>query len=176
MSGPRRNIVRVLLLLSLLSTAWAQRRGDPLTAAEGDQLRDAAQVPAERIKLYIEFSRKRLTSLEKMRADPKVSDRPRQTHDQLQNFLDVYDELNENIDTFVDRKADLRKPLKSVIEADTEFQARLRALKSSIDTSKEETSQYEFLLTSLLDTVDSGVQDHRQLLSEQEEAAKHKKK
>ena len=33
-----------------------------------------------------------------------------------------------------------------------------------------------FLLTSVLDTIDSSVQDHRQLLSEQEEAFKHKKK
>ena len=171
-----RKIAHLLLLLPLLSTAWAQRRHDPLNPLEADQLRDAAQEPSERIKLYIEFSRARLTSLEKMRADPKVTDRAGQTHDRLQNFLDVYDELNDNIDVFVGRKADLRKPLKTVIEADTEFQARLRALKSSIESSREETSQYEFLLNSLLETVDSGVQDHRQLLSEQEEAARHKKK
>jgi hypothetical protein len=176
MTCPSRNIAHMLLLLSLFSSAWAQRRGDPLAPLEADQLREAAQVPSERIKLYIEFARTRLTSLETMRANPKVIDRPRQTHNQLQNFLDVYDELNDNIDTFVGRKADLRKPLKSVIEADTEFQARLRALKSSIDSGREETSQYEFLLNSVLDTVDSGVQDHRQLLSEQEEAAKHKEK
>jgi chromosome segregation ATPase len=171
-----RKIAPLLLLLSLASTAWAQRRSDPLTPLEGDQLREAAQVPGERIKLFIEFARARLASLEKMRADPTTTDRPRQTHDQLQNFLDVYDELNDNIDTFVGRKADLRKPLKSVLEADTEFQARLRALKSSIDSSREETSQYEFILNNLLDTVDSSAQDHRQLLGEQEEAFKHKKK
>ena len=41
--------------------------------------------------------------------------------------------LNDNIDTFVERKSDLRKPLKAIIEADTEFQAKLRALKSSFD-------------------------------------------
>jgi len=171
-----RKIANVFMLFALLSTLFAQRRHDPLNPAEADQLREAAQVPSERIRLYIEFARTRLTSLDQMRADPKVTDRPRQTHDRLQDFLDVYDELNDNIDTFVARKADLRKPLKGVIEADTEFQARLRALKGSIESSKEETSQYEFMLNSVLDTVDSGVQDHRQLLSEQDEAAKHKKK
>jgi hypothetical protein len=36
--------------------------------------------------------------------------------------------------------------------------------------------QYDFLLTSVLETIDSSVADHRQLLSEQEEAFKHKKK
>ena len=139
-------------------------------------MRDAAQDPAERLKLYIVFARTRLTSLEQMRADPKVTDRAQQTRDRLQNFLDVYDELNDNLDTFVERKADLRKPLKAVIEADTEFQAKLRALKSSVDANKDESKQYDFLLTNVLDAVDGGVQDHRQLLNEQEEAAKHKKK
>jgi hypothetical protein len=164
------------LAMLLLSTAWAQRRRDPLNPLEEDQLRNAAQDPAERLKLYIVFARTRLTSLEQMRADPKVTDRAQQTRDRLQNFLDVYDELNDNLDTFVERKADLRKPLKAVIEADTEFQAKLRALKSSVDANKDESKQYDFLLTNVLDAVDGGVQDHRQLLNEQEEAAKHKKK
>jgi hypothetical protein len=169
-------LARLALAMLLLSTAWAQRRRDPLNPLEEDQLRDAAQDPAERLKLYIVFARTRLTSLEQMRADPKVTDRAQQTRDRLQNFLDVYDELNDNIDTFVERKTDLRKPLKAVIEADTEFQAKLRALKSSVDANKSESKEYDFLLTNVLDAVDGGVQDHRQLLNEQEEAAKHKKK
>jgi hypothetical protein len=167
---------RLTLSLLLLSTALAQTRRDPLNPLEQDQLRDAAQEPADRLKLYIQFSRARLSSLEQMRADPKTIDRAQQTRDRLQDFLDVYDELNDNIDTFVERKADLRKPLKAIIEADTEFQAKLRALKSSADAKKDEARQYDFLLTSVVETVDSSVQDHRQLLSEQEEAFKHKKK
>ena len=166
----------VTLAMLMLTTVWAQRRRDPLNPLEQDQLRDAAQEPSERLKLYIQFSRTRLTSLEQIRADPKVTDRPQQTRDRLQDFLDVYDEMNDNIDTFLERKADLRKPLKTLIEADTEFQAKLRALKSSADANKDEAKQYDFLLTSVLDTIDSSVQDHRQLLSEQEEAFKHKKK
>jgi hypothetical protein len=164
------------LALSLLSTVWAQRRRDPLNPNEADQLRDAAQEPAARLKLYIQFARARLASLEQMRADPKVTDRAKQTHDRLQDFLDVYDEMNDNIDTFVERKSDLRKPLKAVIETDTEFQARLRALKSSLDANKEEATQYDFLLTNLLETIDSSIQDHRQLLKEQEEEAGRKSK
>jgi hypothetical protein len=169
-------LARLVLTISLLSTVWAQRRRDPLNPLEQDQLRDAAQEPSERLKLYIQFSRTRLTSLEQMRADPKVTDRAQQTRDRLQDFLDVYDELNDNIDTFVERKADLRKSLKAIIEADTEFQAKLRALKTSADANKDEAKKYDFLLTSVLETIDSSVQDHRQLLSEEEETFKHKKK
>jgi len=176
MIRPWTKVAPLAVGLLLLSTVWAQTRHDPLNPLEQDQLRDAAQEPADRLKLYIQFSRTRLSSLEQMRADPKVTDRPQQTRDRLQDFLDVYDELNDNIDTFVERKADLRKPLKAIIEADTEFQSRLRALKSSADANKDEARQYDFLLTSVVETVDSSVLDHRQLLSQQEEAFKHKKK
>ena len=138
--------VCALSMFVLFSPAWAQRRREPLNPVEIDQLRDAAQVPEQRMKLYIQFAKTRLVALEQMRADPKVTDRVQQTHDKLQNFLDVYDELNANIDTFVERKADLRKPLKAVIETDTEFQARLRALKSSVEANKSEAQKYQFLL------------------------------
>jgi hypothetical protein len=166
---------RLGLAMLLLSTVWAQSRRDPLNPDEQDQLRDAAQDPAERLKLYILFARARLTALEQVRTDPKSTDRAQQTRERLQDFLDVYDELNDNIDTFVQRKADLRKPLRAVIEADTEFQAKLRALKNSAEASKDQ-AKYDFLLSNVLDAVDGGVKDHRELLSEQEEAAKHKKK
>jgi hypothetical protein len=163
------------LVLAMLSSMLAQRR-EPLNDKEIDELRDAAQEPEARIKLYVEFARDRLNSLELMRADPKVTDRAQQTHDKLQNFLDVYDELNGNIDTFVERKADLRKPLKKLIEADTEFQAKLRALKTSADASPQEEQQYQFLLSNAVDTVDDSLRDHQQLLTEQEAAFKRKKR
>jgi hypothetical protein len=164
-----------LALCVFFFPALSQRQRDPLTSAEIDQLRDTALEPDFRLKLYATFARARLTALEQARSDPKTKDRGQVTHDRLQDFLDVYDELNENIDTYVDRKSDLRKVLKAVIEGDTEFQAKLRALRDDATAKKEESVQYEFLLSNALDTLDSSAQDHRQLLTEQEEAAKHKK-
>src|SRR5713226_10605225 len=163
-------------LFLLLSPTQAEQKRDVLTPPEIDQLRDTAMDPDLRLKLYVGFARARLVALEKARSDPKTADRGLATHDGLQDFLDVYDELNDNIDTYVGRKSDLRKVLKTVIDGDTEFQAKLRALRDDVTAKKEETQQYEFLLSNALDTLDSSVQDHRQLLSEQEEAAKQKKK
>jgi hypothetical protein len=162
--------------LLLQSPALAEQKRDPLTPPEVDQLRDTAMDPDLRLKLYVAFARARLVALDKARTDPKTTDRGLATHDGLQDFLDVYDELNENIDTYVGRKSDLRKALKAVIEGDTEFQAKLRALRDDASAKKGEQEHYEFLLTNALETLDSSVQDHRQLLSEQEEAAKQKKK
>lgn len=172
--------VALLLILQLClllgSQAPAQRRHDPLNPAEIDQLRDSMVEPEVRLKLYVTFSRDRMTKLEQMRADPKTKERALQTHDMLEDFLAVYDELNENIDMYVGRKDDIRKPLKTVIEADTEFQSKLRALKNSANTTAGEASQYEFVLTDALDTVDSSADDHRKTLTEVEDYVKKKKK
>ena len=170
----------MLLILPLVAAIWsplsAQRRRDPLNALEIDQLRDAMLDPDERLKLYVRFSRDRMTKLEQMRSDPKTTDRARQTHDMLEDFLGVYDELNDNIDMYVGRKDDIRKPLKLIIEADTEFQSKLRALKNAADANAVEASQYEFLLTDALDTVDSSADDHRKTVAEVGEYMKRKKK
>jgi hypothetical protein len=170
----------LLLALPLVAATWsplsAQRRRDPLNPLEIDQLRDAMLDPDERLKLYVKFSRDRMTKLEQMRSDPKTTDRARQTHDMLEDFLGVYDELNDNIDMYVGRKDDIRKPLKVIIEADTEFQSKLRALKNAANSNATEASQYEFLLTDALDTVDSSADDHRKTVAEVGEYMKRKKK
>jgi hypothetical protein len=165
----------VVVLMTTGSPLVAQRHRDPLTQPEIDQIRDASWEPRERLKLYVEFARARLVKLEQMRADPKTKDRAQQTHDLLDDFQLLYDELNDNIDTYVDRKDDIRKPLKLIIEADTEFQAKLRALKDAADVKPEESRQYEFVLSNALDTVDSSSEDHKKLLADQEDAARHKK-
>lgn len=165
------------VLLALTTTLAAQQhQRDPLNDLEIDKLRDAAQLPEVRLKLYVDFARARLDKLEQVRTDTKATDREKQTRDALQDFLDVYDELDTNVDTFADRRDDLRKALKPVIEGDTEFGAKLRAFKASVASTPKEAESYAFLLSTALDTVDSAAKDHRDLLAEQEEAFKHKKK
>jgi hypothetical protein len=180
--GNWRTTLGLVILLALLlcvaghSRLWGQQRRDPLNQLEIDQLRDAMLDPDTRLKLYVKFSRDRMTTLEQMRSNPKTTERGRQTHDMLDDFLAIYDELNDNIDMYVGRKDDIRKPLKVIIEADTEFQSKLRALKTSANTNAAEAGQYEFLLTDALDTVDSSAEDHRKTVAEVEEYMKRKKK
>src|ERR1700722_12816237 len=89
-------------LLTVATAANAQRHSDPLTQSEIDQIRDASWEPRQRLALYVSFARTRLVKLEQMRSDPKTKDRGQQTHDMLDSFLLLYDELNDNVDTFVD--------------------------------------------------------------------------
>ena len=163
------------ILLVTSSNLLAQRHRDPLTGPEIDKVRDSSWEPKLRLPLYVQFARARLDKLDQVRGDPKVTDRAKQTHDLLDDFQLLYDELNDNIDTYVDRKDDIRKPLKTIIEADTEFQSKLRALKDAANVSPAEAAQYEFVLTNAIETIDSSADDHRKLLTEQEDEAKHKK-
>src|ERR1700678_3451537 len=165
-----------LLSLTAVAPARAQHRRDPFTQPEIDQIRDTSWEPQLRLGLYVKFARARLVSMEEMRNDRKAKDRAQQTHDRLDDFLLIYDELNDNIDTYIDRKNDIRKPLKLVIDADTEFQAKLLALRDAAGVPAEEARRYEFSLANTLDTINTSTEEHRELLEKQQEAAKHGKK
>jgi hypothetical protein len=170
-----RHLILAVIVLASLRPMYAQHHAD-LTPAEVDQLRDTAMEPDRRLKFYVQFARGRLTKVEQVRADSKLSpaERANQTHDRLSDFVDLYDELNDNIDTYIDRKNDIRKPLKTVIEADAEFQKRLKAIQDAASAAKEDVRPFEFVLSSAIDTLNDSLTDHQQLLQEQEEEAKHK--
>lgn len=165
-------------ILLMTASAGAQlHRNDPLNPLEVDKIRDSAMEPEIRLKLYVEFARARLDKLQQARSDPKLTpaDKDEQTKAALRDFTDIYDELEENVDTFADRGNDLRKALKPVIEADTEFGAKLRAFKSSLANSPEDVGKFGFLMNSALEAVDDGAKNHRDLLAEQEQTFKNKK-
>jgi hypothetical protein len=164
----------MLFLLAL--PLCAQRKNDPLNETEIDQLRDAMMEPEDRLKLYVKFARDRMTKLEQMRVDPQTTNRAVQTRDMLQDFLTVYGELDDNIDMYVGRQNDIRKPMKVVIEADTRFQSQLRALKDAAGAEPKEAKRYDDVLADALDMLNSSAEDHRKTLAEVEEYVKTKKK
>ena len=162
------------LLMALPSLA--QKRYDPLNQKEINDLRETNQEPDKRLKLYIAYARARMVSLEEARANPKTQNRGEVTHEWLTDFLDIYDELDDNIDMYVQRRDDFRKGMKEVIEADAEFQSKLLALRDAANVPLEEFKQYQFVLKNALETVDSAVDDHKKTLQNLEEEAKKKKK
>ena len=164
------------MFLALSANLYAQHRRDPFTQDEITQIRETSWQPDLRLKLYVQFARDRLVALEQLRSDPKTKNRALGTHDKLDDFLLIYDELNDNIDTYVDRKDDIRKPMKLVIDADTEFQAKLLALRDAAGVSPDEANKYEFVLGEALNTVDGSVDEHKKTMADQLEAAKHRKK
>jgi hypothetical protein len=69
-------------------------------------------------------------------------------------------------------KTDMRKGLKLLIEADSEWQLQLRRLKEQ--TPPEELQQYSFLLTNVKDAVNESAQSSRETLQEQNKLAADK--
>src|ERR1700741_3979478 len=164
--NPLRKSATVLLLLCLSAPSFASRR-DPLTEAEVAQLRDTTQEPVKRIKLLVNFARARMFAIDQVRGDSKMAaDRGKRIHDLLEDFNYIADELDSNLDMYARQHSDLRKALKEVVEAYTDWQLKLRGSKAG-ETSTAEMKQYEFPLDTAIETVNSGLDSSRDLLDKQ---------
>src|SRR3954469_13575965 len=106
-------VLGVCCTLALALPVAAQHR-DPLNEAESDQLREVAQEPYKRLKLMIKFATERLDTVEAAQRDDKAKGRGQRVHDALQDFRELVDELDDNIDDFVQKQSDLRKALTEV--------------------------------------------------------------
>ncbi|MGZ4830632.1 MAG: hypothetical protein ACXV78_13430 [Candidatus Angelobacter sp.] len=165
---------KVVFLLLLLSVAAAAKRRDPLTEAEADQLRQVAMEPYNRIKLMIKFTEARLVAVDQVRVDPKLAaDRGKQIHDLLEDFTNLIDEINDNLDQYEGRPLDkdtvkqYHKGLKELIEADARFDLRLRTLKSATETdpvTKKESPDFRFVLQDAMDALKSNADMAREYM------------
>lgn len=170
--------IECLLWLVVLSCPppqlGAAQRHDPLNPKEIDEMREAADYPNKRLELMSGFARARITSIDQLRADPKAAkDRPSQIHDLLQEFIYLLDEIDDNIDMYATHQTDMRKGLKLVIEADSEWQLQLRKLKDQ--SPSEELDQYSFVLANATEAVQDTGDSARKELQTQNELAKAKK-
>jgi regulator of replication initiation timing len=143
----------------------AQRRRDPLTEEESDQIRTATEEPPKRILVIAGFATARLAAIEQLRSNPNLQeDKAAKIHDLLEDFASIVDELDDNLDMFDERNEDLRKPLKKVIETNTDWQLRLRTLK---ETSGADLKAYEFALQDANESVSDSASATRAMLDEQ---------
>ena len=177
-----KKVMAVLSLLVLFSSfVCAQHKRDPLTESEVDQLRETAQEPDKRLKLMVKFARARMLAIDQLRSDPKLAQgRGEKIHDLLEDFMNLMDEIDDNVDNYSSKQSDIRKSLKELVEADTDFQLKLRTLKDAAKSDSkvvDEVKEYEFVLDNTLEAVNQSVDNARKTLDEQnEEFAKKKKK
>lgn len=166
------------LLLLLLACGWvgqaAAQKRDPLNEKEVDEMRESADWPDKRLELMVKFARARMNAVDQLRENGKTAkDRPMQIHDLLEDFTALLDEIEDNMEMYASHKADMRKGLTLLIEANSEWQLQLRRLKAQ--SPPEELDQYSFVLTNATDAVGDIGDDARQELQQQNELAKEKK-
>ena len=174
-----RSLAFVAVLVVTSAPLWSQIHDrDPLTDAEVDQLRETAIEPEKRLKLMVDFTKARMTSLEQVRTDPKAKDRGKRMHDLLEDISTLVDEIDDNVDDYNERSADLRKPLKQVVEMDNDFQTKLHELKNTENDPKniDEASDYKFALDDAIESIDQSAATNRKLLDEQNVKFAKKKK
>jgi hypothetical protein len=180
---------KIVVLLLLLSMAASARKRDPLTEAEADQLREVAMEPYKRIKLLIKFTEARLASIDQVRVDPKLgNERGKQIHDLLEDFTNLVDEINDNLDQFEARKfekdvvKEYHKGLKELIEADDRFDQRLKALKSAAESDpvvQKLLPDFRFVLQDAQDALKSNAdtaREYMEITHEDKNSAPTKKK
>lgn len=173
----RYKIVFGVVLAFILSVpSWAQKR-DALTEAESDQLREVAQEPLKRFKLLIKFATERLDTVDRIKDEPKTPDRGKKMHDALQDFGQIVDELDDNIDDYTEKQADLRKPLTEIVAAETSFEARMKAVKEWSEDPKHtiDYKSYSFALQDAIESVSLSLDDAKKTLEEQNVAFAKKK-
>lgn len=165
-----RSVLAILLMLSMGNARMYSRGGrDPLNNAEVEQMREIADQPPLRIKLMIEFAQARMISVEEAHSQKSSADRTKLVHDFLEDFATLIDELDDNLDMYDRQRADLRKPLKMIIEADTGFGAKLRALQlegvpPGTDSDAED---YRFALDNAIESVQENISTAREMLERQ---------
>jgi hypothetical protein len=149
--------------------ANAQDR-EPLNNKEIDELREAAQEPLKRLRLYVMFSGSRLIDIDNLQGKNSVPDRGQQIHDLLQDFSTLIDEMDDNIDEYAKRGQDMRKALPEVIKAETDYQTRLRTLQQTAmnePKAAEEYRAYNFALQDAMESVRGSLEDAQKTLSDQ---------
>ena len=173
----KRCIVPFIFVMALscfaMPAAAQKNERDPLTDAEVDQMREAADYPNKRLELMVRFIRERVAMIELLRSDPPSPTRPKEIHDYLQDFITLLDETDDNIDMYEAHKADMRKGLKLLIEANSEWQLKLRQLKEQ--SPPGELEQYSFVLANATDSVGDSAKGARETLEEQNKLAAEKK-
>jgi chromosome segregation ATPase len=115
-------------LLSLPLGAQQEDKPEALTGPQIEQIREAGIYPDERVKLYTKFIDQHADTIKGLTTRSESAARAHRLDQELQNLTALMDELGSNLDTFSDRKADVRKSLKELSEASQRWMTMLHAL------------------------------------------------
>lgn len=163
-----------VLTIVLVSTMATAQRHDPLTEKEADQLRETAQEPNKRIHLMVMYAKARMEAIERLRSDKNMAAvQGEQVSDLLGDVASIVDEIDDNLSSYDSKGEDIRKALREVVEMNTDFQLKLRAIKDT--TAPEQRKMYSFAIDNATESVNSSADSARAMLDD-ENAKKGKEK
>ena len=122
-------LASVCLLLALGSTsARAQAADDVLSQKEVDTLRDTAFVPSDRVEAFEQFLNDREKQIQTLTARRHGhTDYGGDMHDLLDQFGQIADEFNDNLDEYNKQHRDVRKVLPKLLQTIDRWTATLNS-------------------------------------------------
>ncbi|MEO6807171.1 MAG: hypothetical protein ABI286_05515 [Edaphobacter sp.] len=121
-----RRLPLAIVLLALVLPLHAQRSDNSLSEGEIEQLRESAYVPNDRVMIFIKFLDARDKAILDLYAHPRKPGREQDTHDLLEQFTSIADELNDNLDDYGPSHHDIRKSLPKLLEATERWSSNLK--------------------------------------------------
>jgi hypothetical protein len=163
---------RLGLLLALSGICVASQglgfaQSAPLTDQQVDKLRESAIDPDEKVKLYLGFIEDRTNEIHRLNAASKAQSQDARIHNLYEEFTQLSDELEDNLDSFDQQHADMRKTLKTVVEDSEKWLAVLNEPKADTED--------DFVRKAALAAVESVHDDCKQMLEDQEKYFAQKK-
>jgi hypothetical protein len=147
------------VLLPLAPRASAQRNQATLSEGEIEQLRDAAYVANDRVMVFIKLIDTRIKALEELYAKPRRPGREQDTHDLMEQFTSLANELEDNLDDYSERHRDIRKALPKLMEATERWGTAIR--------TPADNEAYSVSRKIALESLDDVRQQANQTLEEQ---------
>jgi exonuclease VII large subunit len=133
----------------------AQSQKDPLNDDEVDQVREFGDRPNERIKLFAKFIEQRITAIRQLSTDKHAENRAAELRAKIEEFTRLSDELQDNLDTYDQQHADIRKALKELVPQSDKWEAALNlpgpdpnydfARKTAVEAAKSVNEQMKDL-------------------------------
>ncbi|HEU4635849.1 MAG TPA: hypothetical protein VFS41_06695 [Edaphobacter sp.] len=149
-----------LLTLSVhVPRAAAQRSEATLSEGEVEQLREAAYIANDRVLVFIQLINTRIKALEDLYAKPRRPGREQDTHDLMEQFTSLANELEDNLDDYSERHRDIRKALPKLLEASDRWGTAIR--------TPADNAAYNVSRKIALESLDDVRQQATQVLEEQ---------
>jgi hypothetical protein len=121
-----RRIALAFVLVALALPARAQHNDSALSEGEIEQLRDSAYVANDRLLVFIKFLDARNKAIQDLFAHPRKPGREDDTHDLLEQFTAIADELNDNLDDYGPHHRDIRKALPKLLDATERWSSNIK--------------------------------------------------
>jgi hypothetical protein len=97
-----------------------------MSEGEIEQLRESAYFPSDRILVFIKLLDARNKKIQDLYAHPRKPGREQDTHDLLEQFTNIADELNDNLDDYGPHHKGLRKVLPKLLDATERWSSNIK--------------------------------------------------